>query len=214
MLFAQDITGTAQMGQLVVNCLAIGGGFLAGWFLTAIVTGGFDRFVFHRKSAPALHKASRNTGGLALAILVGIIVFGHGQGWTLFGGGGSGNENGGATKTAAGAKADERKSEEKTTPISLRDLPPLDERIRVLILGGEEVKAERFYVVDDAVGPKTFAEAIAAIVAKRDASLGKRVGVEIRFSTANALPQDHPAVTRLARWVRTEANLSVTFPAE
>ena len=94
------------------------------------------------------------------------------------------------------------------------DMPPLDERIRVLILGGEEVKAERFYVVDDAVGPKTYAEAIAAIVAKRDASLGKRVGVEIRFSTANALPQDHPAVTRLARWFRTDANLSVTFPAE
>jgi len=212
-LFAQDVTGAARFGQFLVNCLAVGGGFLAGWFLAALAGLAFDRFVIHRTSPQGLHKASRNTGGLLLAVLVAIIVFGHGHGWTLFGGGGTGTENGGQTATS-GANADETKSIDGSTPISIKATPPVDERIRVVVLGGDEVKAERFYVVDEAVEPKTFAEATVAILAKRDASPGKRVGVEIRFSPANALPPDHPAVTRLARWSRSDAGLSVSFPAD
>ncbi|MFO0936238.1 MAG: hypothetical protein U0798_06960 [Gemmataceae bacterium] len=215
MLFAQDVTGAGRMGQLVVNCLAVGGGYLIGWFLVALLTGGFDRFVIRRKSPAKLHSASRNTGGLALAVLVAIIVFGHGQGWTLFGGGGPGSDNGtSSVKTVVDTGENKKETKPDSVPISIKELPPIDERIRVLILGGDEVKAERFYIVEDAAGPKTFAEAMASIIAKRDAAAGKRVGVEIRFSAKNALPQDHPAVTRLARWIRTEANLSVTFPAE
>ena len=212
-LFAQDVTGAARFGQFLVNCLAVGGGFLAGWFLTALAGLAFDRFVIHRTSPQGLHKASRNTGGLLLAILVAIIVFGHGHGWTLFGGGGAGSENGGQAATS-GPNANELKSNETSSPVSLKTTPPVDERIRVVVLGGDEVKAERFYVVDEAVEPKTFAEATVAILAKRDASPGKRVGVEIRFSPTNALPPDHPAVTRLARWSRSDAGLSVSFPAD
>jgi hypothetical protein len=212
-LFAQDVTGAARLGQLIVNCLAVGGGFLVGWFVCAAANVAFDRFLIHRKSPRGLHKATRNTGGLALAVLVAFIVFGHGHGWTLFGGGGPGDENGGKV-TVAGPKDDAPKSDDKTVPVALKDVPPVDERIRVVILGGDDVKAERFYVVDDALGPKTFAEATVAILARRSAAAGKRVGVEIRFPQANALPQDHPAVTRLARWVRTDAGLTVSFPAD
>lgn len=212
-LFAQDVTGAARFGQFLVNCLAVGGGFLAGWFLAAVAGLAFDRFVIHRTSPPGLHKASRNTGGLLLAVLVAIIVFGHGHGWTLFGGGGAGVENGGQTATS-GANADLTKSNDGSKPISIKTTPPVDERIRVVVLGGDEVKAERFYVVDEAIEPKSFAEATVAILAKRDASPGKRIGVEIRFSPTNALPPDHPAVTRLARWTRSDAGLSVSFPAD
>jgi hypothetical protein len=208
-----DPTGASRMGQLVVNCLAIGGGFLAGWFIVAFLATLANRSV-RRKGPPSkLQKATRNLGGIAAAILVAIIVFGHGQGWTFFGGGADGSSNGGETKENL-AGTTEKPGGEKTTPVSVKISPPVDERIRITILGGDDVKNEAFYIIDEDAKPKTFDEAKVAIVGKRDQLTQKKVGVDIRFSAANALPQDHPAVTRLARWIRNEAALTVSFPAD
>jgi hypothetical protein len=206
-----DPTGAQAMGQLVVNCLAVGGGFLVGWAGVA----GLGKLPAFRASPKSLHTLSRNAGGLALAILVALVVFGHGHGWTLMGGGAKGNENGGET-TSPVSTAVTQPSEAKddaTTPTALKPAAPIDERIRVTVLGGDDVKQERFYLVDDDTAAKTIDEAKAAITAKRNSLAGKRVGVEIRF-TANALPTEHPAVARLVRWCRTEAGLAVAFPAE
>src|SRR5262245_19455275 len=73
----------AQFGQLIVNSLAILGGFLIGYLLTALLANRVSR---SRPPTP-LNRGSRLLGGVVLAVLVGIIVFGHGVGWTLFGGG-------------------------------------------------------------------------------------------------------------------------------
>lgn len=85
--------------------------------------------------------------------------------------------------------------------------------MRITLLGGTDVKDQRFYLIDDDAAPKSLAEAKAAIQKAKDAT-SKTLGLEIRFASQNALPQDHPAVTQLARWAREVAGLTVTFPAE
>jgi hypothetical protein len=219
-----DPTGAQQMGQLVVNCLAVAGGYLAGWWIVAAISKILFPIKLGQSRQPkAIHTVTRAIGGVALAILVAVIVFGHGHGWTLFGGGAAGRENRGDStsqiSTTVSQKTDDSQSH---TPTALKPIAAIDERITVRILGGQEVQADRFYLLDDDTKAKTFDEIKTAIVAKRDQlttgqdakSNGKRVGVEIRFSVLNALPQEHPAVTRLARWVRSDAGLSVTFPVE
>ena len=71
--------------------------------------------------------------------------------------------------------------------------------IRVTVLGGSDVKDEKFYQIDDDRTAKSFAEVTALVKAKKDAG-GKPVGIEYRFSPNNTLPKTHPAILRLANW--------------
>jgi nucleoid-associated protein YejK len=67
--------------------------------------------------------------------------------------------------------------------------------------------------VDDDATPRTLSE-VKAAVQRRKESTAKSLGVEILFTKTNTLPQDHPAVTQLAKWAGDTAGLTVTFPAE
>ncbi len=207
-----DPTGTARIGQLIVNCLAIGGGYLVGWFAVAALM----RLAIVKAGPPSLRKLAKNIGGIAVAVLVAMIVFGHGLGWTLMGGGAPGSENGGEVSSPVSTVATTRSNEtsDANVPTALKPAPAIDERIRITMLGGDDVRESRFYLVNDENKAKTLDETKAAITAFRDAHPGRRVGVEVRFPASNALSQDHPAVTRLARWARTEAGLTVSFPAD
>lgn len=217
-LFGLVNLSAERVAQFVVNVLAVGGGFLAGFVLTGFVVWLLDRWLLAGKSPPQLKRAARVVGGLLLAVLVALIVFGSGSGWGLFGAGtgdskgqGMSDQTGdgkGGTPAKAGPEA-QQPAVEPSTP--QRDLPPPEQRVRVTVLGGAEVKDERFYLVDDDRTPKTFAEVTAATTAKKTAS-GKAVGLEVRFSSDNTLPRDHPAVTRLARWAQ-EHGVTVSFPA-
>lgn len=207
-----DPTGTARIGQLIVNCLAVGGGYLVGWFAVAAMM----RIAIIKAGPPSVRKLAKNLGGVAVAVLVAMIVFGHGLGWTLMGGGAPGSENGGEVASPVSTVVTTKSNEtnDANVPTALKPTPAIDERIRITMLGGDDVREGRFYLVNDETRAKTLDETKAAITAIRDAQPGRRVGVEVRFPASNALSQDHPAVTRLARWARTEAGLTVSFPAD
>jgi hypothetical protein len=210
-LFAIELNVT-RIAQLLVNCFAVGGGFLAGYIGMMIVGKLVDRFVLHRKTPHTVHMGFRYLGGTAMAILVALIVFGHGQGWTLMGGGldGSSNGTGGqASGETASTKTDPTLPEPSKTQTSLAT----EERIRITMLGGADVKEQRFYQLDDDVQARTLAEIKAAIHKRKEGTM-KSLGLEVRFASRNALPQDHPAVGLLTKWARETAGLPVTFPAE
>jgi hypothetical protein len=206
----------AKFAQLVVNGLAVAGGFLLGWVLAAVAGLLLDRWLFRRRTPPVAHKMLRLVGGVAVAVLVALIVFGHGQGWTLFGGGldGSANGTGPTTPTTPAETKSEADTLSKAAPPKpAADAAPAGERIRVTMLGGADVKDQRFYLVEDDPTPRTLAEVKAAVLRKKE-STPKKLAVEIRFAAQNTLPQTHPAVLQLANWAGQTAGLTVTFPAD
>lgn len=203
-----------NLAQFLVNCLAVGGGFLVGYVLAGGAAWWVDRSFLRKKTPPLVRRLVRILGGIAAAIIVALLVFGRGGGGL---GGGQGEGVGSGTTSGTGpGQGSVTDAPPPTTrpapPVAAKDVPPPDARIRVTVLGGPDVKDQRFYLVDDDPSPRTFAEAKAAVLARKDAA-PQKLGVEIRFTTRNTLPRDHPAVTLLADWAR-DAGLAVVFPAE
>lgn len=197
-MFAVTDFGTGRLAQAIVNGLAILGAFLIGYVAAAVAANRLQR----TRPPNALNRACRVLTGFALATLAAVILFGHGQGWTLFGGGGESRKN-----DATG-----------TQPISTPIPPPepqaspseTDAQLAITILGGTDVVEQRFYLIDGQELPRTISEIKADITE----SPKKPRTIEVRFSERNVLPHDHPAVTMLVRWLREEAGLAVTMPAD
>jgi hypothetical protein len=103
-------------------------------------------------------------------------------------------------------------TELKSTPTRSTGPTP-EERIRITMLGGSDVKDQKFYLIEDEPTPRTLAEVKAAVQKRKDATT-KTLGLEIRFTVQNTLPQEHPAVGLITKWAREIAGLSVSFPAE
>jgi hypothetical protein len=205
-MFLLAFLNTIRLAKLIEGALATVGAFLVGYVLVAILGWWCDKYLLKRKSPELLHRVCRLLGGLILAILVAMMLFG--------GGGGSGDGTGdgaGAGKASPGHATESDSTDPKANAAKVA--PPVEVRVRVLVLGGTDVKDQKFYVVDDDPAPLAFADAKAAIQKKKDAT-AKSVGLEIRFPVQNALPRDHPAVAQLARWAGEVAGLTVTFPAE
>jgi hypothetical protein len=200
----------AHFAQFLVNCLAVAGGFLAGFVVTAGVVWWIDRTFLRGQSPDVLKRAARVLGGAAAALVVALLVFGKGGGGL---GGGTGEAVGSGTPaTVVGQGTGEAPSPTTPTPPT-KPSPPAGERVAVTVLGGADVRDQRFYLLDADTTPRTFDEAKAGILAKKETAGAKGLAVEVRFPPTNALPQDHPAVTRLVAWARDAAGLTVTFPA-
>lgn len=216
-LFAFSLNA-ARLAQLVVNLFAVAGGFLVGYVLTILFGWLLERFLFKFKFASGVHKIARMLGGIALAVLVAMIVFGHGIGWNLFGGGadGDGNgETGGQTAPATGATNPTPGDNPTAAPVpsAPKAIPTTQERIRITILGGRDVKDAKFYLIDDEPSPRSFAEVKAAVQKKKETTT-KPFGLELRFAGQNAIVANHGSVLQLSTWARETAGLTVTFPAE
>src|SRR4051812_31738917 len=169
MLFAINGLDTSQAAQYLLRGLAVGGAFLVGYVLTWVVAKLLDRSLTAGKSPPAVHKAARVLGGLLLAVLAAIFLFGPGGDGLGFGGGpgegkgqgaGEGKGGGDATKPTQPISADVKPPEQTKA-----DAVPPEQRVRVTMLGGEDVKDERFYLLDDDRTPHTFAEVTATVSA-------------------------------------------------
>lgn len=201
---------TSAMTQLVINSLAVLGSFLAGYLFSGFAANMLDRFVFQRKAPWLVHRLSRWCGGIALALLVAAVLFGHGAGWNLLGGGetnqGSGPEPNSPqliNTTASIQNGQAANTDSQSNPA----------KIRITILGGSDVKAQRFYLIDEDSTPRTLSEVKVIVLKHKKPDVTPPV-VELQFSKQNVLPEDHPAVILLVRWLRGEANLRVVLPAE
>lgn len=200
------------VAQIVVNSLAVGGGFLLGYFLFGGLSFLLDKWLLLGKSPASVHWVAKRLGGVLLAIVVALIVFGSGAGGF---GLGRGPGNG---QTAGSGKGDGTSPTSSTVATALppeqpisTELAPPEQRLRVMLLSGDQVQEEKFYLVEADRTPRSFAELVAAVKAKQD-STGKSVAIEIRFSSVNPLSQEHGAVRRLVNWARNNQH-TVSFPA-
>lgn len=204
-LSAENVT------NFVVKGLAVAGAFLVGFALMGLVAIALDRWLFNKKTPVGMKRVARILGGLAAAFLAALILFGEG-GSGLFGGAaGTGN---GKPKGATPTNPAELNVSTPTPPSPVVSEVPADNAvIRVMILGGFDVKDGRFYKLDDDATPKTFEDAKKAIVA-RQTSDSKKLAIVLLFPAQNAPARDHPAVIQLERWAMDEARIGVFQPAK
>jgi hypothetical protein len=202
-LFADITSGLSErIAGFVIKCLAVGGGFLLGYFLGGVVAWALNRWVFAQKAPDQLKKIIALLAGIALAIIVALIVFGEG-GSGLFGGGGAGDGKTGPTpaddgKDKQAPKVEPKKDEKKEEPKKPVDAKPTPGDVRVSILSGD-VKDGRFYLIEGDEKPKNFEEFKETITARRAASKNE-LTIVFRFQS-EPLPDDHEAVTRAVAWV-------------
>lgn len=201
---------TSAMMQLVINSLAVLGSFLAGYLVCGFAANMFDRLMFQRKAPMLVHRMIRWCGGIALAFLVAAVLFGHGAGWNLLGGGDTSQGSGPESNSPQLINSTDATSNGQT---AITDSQSHRAQIRITILGGSDVKAQRFYLIGEDTTPRTLSE-VKAIVLKHKKPDATPPIVELQFSKQNILPEDHPAVILLVRWLRGEANLQVVLPAD
>lgn len=201
------------VAELVHNCLLVAGGYLVGHLAGGLIGWALGKYVFRQDKPELLHQASRTLGGVTLALLVALYVF-TGRGKPQGEGG-----DGRGTPTPEGGSSAAPSAPAEPAPNLKPDLPPPptvtpgEVTLRVTVLGGEDVRQDRYYVLDDdRANPKTFAELKQAILERKSRERG-RVMLAILFPPRNALPREHPAVTQLGRWANEEAKLDVIFPS-
>ncbi len=200
---------TDRVVQFGLNLLAVGGGFLVGHVLTGVVAWALDRWITGGKTPHGVHRVARVIGGVAVALLVALMLFGRGGTGSGDGGGGP-NPNdkgpGGGTTTQPTTR-----EVQPPPPEPQKEAPPPEQRVRVTMLGGKNVQDEKFYLIDDDRTPHPFADVVAAVDAKK-AETKKPVGIEIRFTADNTLAETHPAVVRVMNWAKAH-DVAVTLPA-
>ena len=180
-MFATALTGfpgSEQLAAFGVKCLAVAGGFLAGYVLGGIGTWALDKWVLGKKSPDVLKKTASIFTGIALALLIAFIVFGDGSGSGWLGGGGGTDGAGTNSQTTENGK----KTDPATTPPDPKtpkidapktpELHPDDPKVRVTFLGGNAVQGDRFYLIDDDAVPKSFAELKAIVQQRKEAAKG------------------------------------------
>lgn len=217
MLLAALGLNPERVAQFIVNVLAVGGGYLVGYFLFGFIAWGLDRWLLYGNTPIGLKRVIRHLGGVALAVLVALIVFGQGHGWNLFGGGGTGDGNGTSTSEGTGTGTGSAATVKETTPQTpvpppVKETPTPTERIRITVLGGTDVKEMKFYLVDDERTPRTLGE-LEAVVASRRTADGKPIGIELRYSPQGGVGKDAPGTIRLVNWAQ-RAGLTVILPGD
>src|SRR5918995_1979240 len=94
---------TDRVVRFGLNLLAVGGGFLIGHVLTGVIAWALDRWITGGKTPQGVHRVARVFGGIALALLVALLLFGQGGYGIGDGPGGGPNSNdkgtGGGTVT-------------------------------------------------------------------------------------------------------------------
>jgi len=181
------------VAEFVNNCLLVAGAFLVGYILGGVIGWAVGKFALRQKSPDALKKVGRPVGGVILALIVALMVF-TGKGKPRGEGGeGKGNVSPDATNKNA---QPEPKVEPRTPPVTAPDHKANETLITVL--GGDDVKEGRFYLIGDDRTPKTLEE-LQKVITERMAK-GK---VELRIvllPPPKELPLQHPAITDLQRW--------------
>ena len=163
-----------RIAAMAMNALAVGGGFLVGYLLTALAAYFLDRWLTGGKSPVGLHKTVRAIGGVCGAVLVALLVFGDGTG--------TGRGDGPGTTPSTGAGAGTTAVTTLAPDPATKDKPPepprTEEIVRVKILSGVDVVEERFYVLDGETVAVTL-EGIKRELAARKKASAKSLTVQI-----------------------------------
>lgn len=141
----------ANATALAKGCLAVAGGFLAGYVLGALAAYGFDKLIAKRESPHGLHKVVRYTCALIVAIIVALLMFHGGSG----GNGGDGTGGAAPGDQTGGTGTEPTTANPTGTPATKPEPTPakiqIVDAVIVKIFAGSDVEAgtEKFFRVGD-----------------------------------------------------------------
>lgn len=211
-LFAADL-GTNKYAVYAIKGLAVGGAFLAGFFLGRFFSWALDRWLFAAKAPPVLKRSVEVATGLLVAILVALFIFGEG-GNGMFGRGGSGDGKGVPNDDGKGkpqpAPPDPKKEDPKKEDPKPPAPKPTPGDLHVTILTDDDVKGGKFYLIGDDPAPKSIEELKAAVEARRKAAGPELRTVFYRFK-GEELGPDHPRFRLPDVWLK---ELKINFARE
>lgn len=196
-----------NVGRIVLNILAIAGGFLIGNVLALILCRVLAKFALKSRFPVWVEAIARIAGGIIVAILVALLVFGDG-GWG-FGGSGGGRPGGpgGSSAQQQGDNTDDPKEKPKTDQKPKIDPLPSDDTIKITIMRGSAFpKTFRFEGYTEAVDLET-----AKNMLRQRIQSGKGKLKSVTFLLyANSTAPDGTVVEELKRFV-TSLDLDVTL---
>ena len=195
-----------RIAAFVMNVLAVGGGFLAGFALTALATYFADRWLTGGKSPAGFHKVIRMIGGVCGAIIVALIVFGAGNGGTTDGpgkGDGTTEKTGNSSGTTVSTH-----QQPVLPPPPIPETTAIEETLKITILSGSDVKEEKFYLIEKDRTAKSLAEVKEAITTRKAATT-KPLAIDIQL--APRTDRNNSGVLDLESWAR-DAGMRVILP--
>lgn len=201
-----------DIGMQVLKFLAILGGAAVGWFGGSVSTKAMGVALKRKQMPQPVRRMNQTLGGLLLGIATGMWVTGEGGGGFGFGPG-MGSGPGGSEPTSM---------EQQTAPMpatpSVQEgdkggepLQPIT--LRVTMLGGGQVRDQRFYQLEEEATPLTLAGLRDTLLERRrQKQRGILKGLEIVI-TPESVAKDHPAVRELEKWAReNDLRVTMSFP--
>ena len=195
-----------RIAALVMNFLAVGGGFMVGYIVTTVTAFFLDRWLTRGRSPEGLHKTVRMVGGVCGAILVALLVFGSGSGGTSDG---PGKGDGTTEKTGSSGNPTTVSTEAKPiTPPTVPETKAIDDTMKITVLSGADVKDEKFYLIEKDRTPRSLEEVKTAVVSRKTSST-KSLAVEILLNPRT--DRNNSGVLDLESWAR-DAGMRVILP--
>jgi hypothetical protein len=192
----------SNLGQTVVNLLAVIGGAAVGWFGAGLLTQLLVKLTVHRDTPRPVLRVVRILGAVALGLAVWLLVFGSGgPGWGLGGGGwGFGGRGPGGADSSTGRTAGTDNQKGKTSKDGKAGSSVEGRFLAVEMLGGKRYKDdERFYrITEPGEPPRSLPELVDSIRKRREQDPGLK-GIEIIIYDTGSVAESHPAVAELKR---------------
>jgi len=202
----------------ILKVLAVAGGAAVGWLGSGLLLRLLVRLSLHRSTPRTVLIPVRALGALALGLAVSMWAFSSGGAGPGLGGWFGSGQGGGQPSVAKGepGPSTEAPATHDAAPPkpAAPEQPPAsaEDTLRIKILGGAQVKAERFYRIEGETDPRTLTELRKAIQARRqEAGKPPLKGIVI-LVYSSSVARDHPAVRNLETWAK-ENGLSITFPS-
>lgn len=198
--------GGNWLEEIALGCLAVAGGYLAGYVGGGLAAGALDRWVLKKPSPEPVRKLARVLCGIAVAVVVFWFVF-HNRG--TGGGSGDGQGKGSGSPTGATGKGDPPKADDKRPPVKVDPPKPADvdasiPQVRVTFLGGDAAQPAggRFYYLGDEPALKTFDEVKAAVEAKKREAAGRQVLLVVVYPADRTRAADERSrtVSQVTEW--------------
>jgi hypothetical protein len=184
-----EVDLAAKAGKYVLYVLAVAGGFLLGNVLTLLICRIIAKLALKTKINQRLEQALRILGGIAVAILVGYLLFQNGLGWGFGGTGqGKGEQTGGNNPKETDPT---KESRPKVEPKPKDEEAILASGIKVTILRGASFpKSFRFEGEADGVDLATAKDKLRQ---RKDASKDRLKFMDIVIYK-NSTAEGHPMV--------------------
>jgi hypothetical protein len=205
-----------DFGHMIIHGLAVAGAAAVGYVLTLGLVWLIGRLAFNRQAPRPVKRILATLGSVAVGLLALAMLFNNsgGAGWGFGPGMGFGTGTGSPSidSSPATSRSPETAASAKVKPPSddpgVRPLLPL----RIRMLGGDKVRDERFYLVEDSTQPMTLSEIKNHLRQKRRKDDGVPAFREVAIViTPESVASDHPAVRQLFEFVRNDLQLSVSI---